>query len=73
MSEKTREIKLRRWAERLGLSLVKSRAKKFHIHDHGGYRIIDSNFNRVEYGENFDLTLDEVEAYLGEIETKLKK
>lgn len=62
--EKVRENRLRRWADRLGLSLRKSRARHWHFDDRGGYRIIDAFHNVIEAGEKFDLDLDDVEAFL---------
>lgn len=72
MSEKSREIKLRRWATRLGLTLHKSKKRNWTIDDYGGYMIVDPYFNRIEAGQKFDLTLDEVESFLREDEAEKK-
>ncbi len=69
--EKTRENYYRRMAERLGLILKKSRAKKFSIDDLGYYMITNRN-NIIVAGEKFDLSLDAVASYLEEYEKTLK-
>jgi hypothetical protein len=48
------------------LTLRKSRARTFTVHDQGGFRIIDRNYNWLVAGENFDLTLEDVERFLRE-------
>jgi hypothetical protein len=63
-SEKVREIKLRRWATRLGLALHKSRARRWSVDNFQGYMIVDPYINTIVAGHRFDLTLDEVEAFL---------
>lgn len=60
---KSREDKVRRQLAKQGLTLRKSRASTFTADDQGGYRIVDTQFNRIEAGERFDLTLEDVEAY----------
>jgi len=60
---KRREDKVRRQLAEQGLALRKSRASTFSADDQGGYRIIDTQFNRVEAGERFELTLEDAEAY----------
>lgn len=67
---KVRENYLRRMAKRQGLELEKSKAKKWSIENHQGYRVVDPQFNRIEAGEKFNLSLDEVEKYLTENEKK---
>ena len=71
-TEKTRENRLRRQAKRLGLAIKKSRAREIHLDDHGGYRIIDLYRNRLVHGQRFELELDDVAAYLAEVEENLK-
>ena len=76
MSEKIRENYLRRWAERLGLTLQKSRGKKWALHDHMRYKLSALNedgFDIIFGSPDFDLTLDQVEQHLKEYEEKLKK
>ena len=72
MSEKVHEIKLRRWATRLGLSLHKSRARRWSVDNHQGYMITDPNRNTIIYGQRFELDLNQVESCLEEYEVKLK-
>ena len=60
---KRREDKVRRQLAKQGLALRKSRASIFTADDQGGYRIVDTQFNRIEAGERFDFTLEDVEAY----------
>lgn len=60
---KRREDKVRRQLAKQGLALRKSRVSTYTADDQGGYRIVDTQFNRIEAGERFDLTLEEVEAY----------
>lgn len=68
--DKVRENYLRRMAKRQGLELQKSKARKWSIDNHQGYRIIDPTVNRIEAGEKYNLTLDEVERYLTKNEKK---
>lgn len=72
-ASKVQENRLRRWADRLGLALKKSRAKMLHINDRGEYRIVDPYKNRIVAGERFDMGLDEVESFLREYEERLKR
>lgn len=60
---KRREDRVRRQLARQGLALRKSRASTFSVDDQGGYRIIDTQYNRVEAGERFELTLEDAEAF----------
>jgi hypothetical protein len=65
--EKNREQRLRRKAKQQGYSIVKSRiAASIDNHgEHSGYRIVNSD-NFVERGEQFDLSLDDVEDFLNQ-------
>lgn len=72
--EKVRENRLRRQAKRLGLYLMKSRARKFHVDDRGGYslrRLDDTDI--AVHGPRNELTLDDVEEFLQEREAKLQE
>lgn len=65
-TEKIRENRLRRAAQRQGLNLVKSRARDQRALTYGGYMIVNDR-NVVEAGgdgSGFSLTLDQVAAYL---------
>jgi hypothetical protein len=73
MSEKVRENRLRRMAERQGLRLEKSRRRDRRALDYGRYQLVDAGMTRRSHhivhqdwavGQGFGLTLDEVEAYL---------
>ena len=68
--DKVRENRLRRWADRLGLILRKSRKRAVHAHDLGGYSIVTLN-NVLVHGSSYDLSLDGVENHLRNIEQKL--
>jgi hypothetical protein len=71
-SEKVREIKLRRWASRLGLVLHKSRARKWSIDNYQKYMIVNPYTNIIVAGQRYDLTLDAVEAFLQDDEKEKK-
>lgn len=70
--EKTRENYYRRMAERQGLTLKKSRARKWSIDNYQGYMIVNAFLNTIEAGQKFDLSLDEVAEYLEENEKRIK-
>lgn len=66
-SEKVRENRLRRAADRQGRQLQKSRARDPRALGFGLWRIVDSRRNRVVAGGqpwDYSLTLDDVEAWL---------
>ena len=63
------EAQLRRRAARCGYGLRRSRARSLHIDNHGGWMIIDPSRNRIVAGERYDLTDDDVEAFLSDDET----
>jgi hypothetical protein len=65
-NEKVRENKARRHAWRQRLILRKSRARNWSYYNQQGYMIIDFFRNFLVAGENFDLTLEDVEEYLKE-------
>ena len=60
---KRREDRVRRQLAKQGLALRKSRVFTPSADDHGGYMIVDAQFNRIEAGERFDMSLEEVEAF----------
>ena len=64
--EKVRENKARRQAYRQGYMLCKSIARIWRYEDQFGYRIVDYPNNFLVAGENFDLTLEDVEEFLKE-------
>ena len=61
--EKSRELSLRRKAGRLGYSLRRSR-KQLSVDNDGGYMLVDIESNSVAAGSRFELSLDDVEAFL---------
>lgn len=68
-SDKVRENRLRRMAERQGLRLQKSRRRDPRALDYETYGLVDVRFNTLEVGDpsnGYGLTLDEVEAALME-------
>lgn len=60
---KRREDRVRRRLAKQGLALRKSRVSTPLVNDQGGYMIVDTQFNRIEAGERFDMSLEEVEAF----------
>lgn len=60
---KRREDRVRRQLAKQGLALRKSRVSTLSVDDQGGYMIVDTQFNRIEAGERFDMSLEEVEAF----------
>ena len=69
-NEKSRENRLRRKLNSKGYALRKSRrandAIDLDINNMSGYMIVDANHNAIVAGERFDLSLDDVENWLGE-------
>ena len=68
--EKTRENYLRQWATRLGLTLEKSRSRKWAIDDRLGYRLVDEG--GVIKGDRYELTLKDVAQALDAREKELR-
>ena len=68
VSEKAKENRLRRMADRQGLRLVKSRSRDPRAIDFGCYALIDHQHGGVVFGVGgtgrFDATLEEIEEYL---------
>ena len=62
---KTKENRIRRALAKRGYLLRKSRAEES-IDNFGGYMIVDANYNAVIAGERFNLSLDDVEQFVGE-------
>jgi hypothetical protein len=69
--DKARENRVRRWAERLGCSLRKSRARHVRLSDHGNYQLRDAANDEVVAGERHDLDLGAVEEELRRREAAL--
>lgn len=69
MSDKAREQRLRREAERQGLRLEKSRVRIPEAFEYGTYHLVDGLTGViVAYGLNsgFGLSLDDIEAYMAD-------
>ena len=67
-SEKVRENRLRRMADRQGLRLEKSRRRDPRALDFGTYMLVNAYRNTIAAGDKrtgYGLSLDEVERYLG--------
>lgn len=67
MTDKVRMNRLRRMAERQGLSLAKSRRRDPNAVDFGGFMLLDASTNSVVAGGDpipYSLSLDEAEAWL---------
>jgi hypothetical protein len=63
--DKVRENRLRRMAERQGLTLQKSRRRDPHANDYGLYRLLDAKTGApASVGDTFRLSLDEIEETL---------
>lgn len=69
-TEKIRENRLRRMAERQGVALVKSRRRDPRAIDYGGWMIVDPSTNAVVAGTGAvgrpSMSLDDVERWLTE-------
>jgi hypothetical protein len=66
-SEKVRENRLRRMAQRQGLRLLKSRRRDPNARDYGGFALIKPDGNSAEHGFDpwpYSATLDEIEEVL---------
>lgn len=62
---KSRENRARKELDKQGFTLQKHNgtADKYHS---GNYRILNGHTGNIEAGENFDLTIEEVEAFISE-------
>lgn len=67
-TEKTRETRLRRMADRQGLRLLKSRTRDPRAIDYGAYMLVDIAIGGAVFGTGAlgraDATLDDIEEYL---------
>lgn len=61
------ESALRKRLERNGYALRKSRAKRIHADNLGGYMIINPNANCAVRGSRFELTLEDVNDFCEEV------
>ena len=60
------DAKLRREAAKQGLRIKRSRWRANSVDNHGGWQIIDVNCNYIVAGQRFDMSDEEVAAYLAE-------
>ena len=65
-TEAAREARARRLARRQGLAIRKSRAHAWNCDNYLGYMIVDPFRNAIEAGQRYDLSIEEVEAYLAD-------
>jgi hypothetical protein len=63
-AEERRIARLRLLANRQGLVLRKRAARRRSADDPDGYALIDADHNVIVAGPRYDLTLDQVEAWL---------
>lgn len=69
MASKIQENRVRRMAERQGLTLSKSRRRDPKALDFGGYMLINASTNTVVAGSDpspYSLSLDEAEGWLND-------
>lgn len=64
VTEKSKEKKLRRLADRNGYRIVKSRCRHWHFNNQGMYILIDITTNGAVLGWNYDADLDEIQGFL---------
>jgi excisionase family DNA binding protein len=63
--EKAREDRLRKQAAQQGFGIRKDRHQPSRdVHHRGGYMVYDLSRNAVEFGADFDATLDDIETFL---------
>jgi hypothetical protein len=60
----TTEDQLRRSLRQQGLALRKDRARSLSMHRQGGFMIVDPDNNWILAGQDFNLNLDDVAAWL---------
>lgn len=66
MTEKSFENKMRRELAKKGYLLKKRMPSKYDIYHSGCYRIVNAYSNYIEAGENFDLTIEDVQRFVEE-------
>jgi len=64
--EKREDSRLRKMAARRGYQLCKSRERTTHANNHGGYMIVEVERNTIAAGPDFDMSLEEVKAFLSD-------
>ncbi|MBR2491217.1 MAG: hypothetical protein IKB65_07015 [Ruminiclostridium sp.] len=68
MTDQNLERRLRYALEKEGYKLHKSRTRRIHAHDLGGYRIVDVRLNACIAGPDFQLELDDVADFVKELQ-----
>jgi len=63
LSKHSQESRVRKLAAWRGHRVVKSR-QGYHYNNQGQFQLVESYFNCVVLGANFDASLDTIEAYL---------
>lgn len=71
-SEKARENRLRRLADRWGYSLRKDRARMLGLHHRGEYMLVNLDHGGADLGWDYDASLDDVEAFLTKEDATLR-
>ena len=72
VSEKARENRVRRQADRFGYVLMKDRARRLSLGHFGDYMVVHAATDSVVWGSRFDATLDQIESFLAEEESRLR-
>ena len=71
MEDQSLEQKARRVAKSSGFVAKKSRWRAHSIDNLGGFEIVEAYFNRIEEGERFDMTAEDVIKYCQDYEGML--
>lgn len=67
-ANKNLEQRLRRALNKSGYSLHKSRVKAINPNNHGEYMITDTGRNAVVAGDRFNMTLEDVQQWVSDLE-----
>ena len=66
---KAEENRTRRWAQRLGLLIRKSRARHIRLHDLGGYALVNEHgYSVLVCGDRFACSLADIQTFLATYE-----
>jgi hypothetical protein len=63
-SQKVRENRVRRMAERQGLVLKKSRRRDLRAWDYGSYWLVDADRSSLVFPDEHGASLEDIESYL---------
>jgi len=66
ISELAMNARARRAARKVGLCAKKSHWRTSSVDNHGGFRVVDPYFNRVESGVRFDMSAQKVIDFCSE-------